>query len=378
MSSYKLRLIQIILLLLVLFGQTVVRAVPKVELRYFYSPNCRYCQEIKEDYLPQIQKYYGEQITVSYFDITLVENFQTLLAVEKNLNRAINKTPPLIIIGQDALEGSQIIKRDLKRIIHKHLQLNERLVKPVKNDPKLLWHQFQNLTFLTILGAGLLDGINPCAFTTIIFLLSYLSFVGRKGKELLWTGVIFTIGVFAAYLLIGFGLLETLRNFRMIPFIGKILNWGMAGFALFLGGNHFCDYILIKQGKIREIKLQLGTFWKQKIHEVIRKQSKYPALTAAGFVLGFLVAVLEFPCTGQVYFPVVFMIQHVNPARALAVIYLVMYNIMFIIPLLVVFGLAYQGLTSEKLSRVMLNHAAGVKLFTAILFLGMAWLLIWL
>jgi cytochrome c biogenesis protein CcdA len=59
--------------------------------------------------------------------------------------------------------------------------------------------------WLAVVLAGLVDGLNPCAFATIIFFVSYLSLSGKKGKEILITGASFTVGVFIAYLLVVLG-----------------------------------------------------------------------------------------------------------------------------------------------------------------------------
>lgn len=369
----------ICLLLCFLISQSLGFASPKVQIQYFYSPYCHLCQTIKENFLPKLLSQYDEEVTVTYYDVTTVEDFQTLLTLEKSLGRTINKTPPLMIIGTDTLEGNQAIQKNLQKTIEKHLQLADLKISPGKLEPKnpqLLWEAFQNLTLLTVVGAGLLDGINPCAFTTIIFLLSYLSFLGKKGKELLITGMLFTVGVFVAYVLIGFGLLEIFKGFELISLWGRVFKWIMVTLAVIFGLLNLYDFFLIRQGKIQETKLQLSLFWKKKIHEAIRTQSKKSVYAVTGFGLGFMVALFEFPCTGQVYFPVVFMLQQVHQARNLALSYLLIYNLMFILPLIVVFGLAYKGLSSERLSQVMLKHASWVKLGTAVLFLGMAGVLV--
>lgn len=39
------------------------------------------------------------------------------------------------------------------------------------------------LSFIAVLAAGLLDGINPCVFTTLLFLISSLAMAGKKKKK---------------------------------------------------------------------------------------------------------------------------------------------------------------------------------------------------
>ena len=65
--------------------------------------------------------------------------------------------------------------------------------------------RFKQFSLWGVLIAGLIDGLNPCAFATIVFLVSYLSFLGKQSKEILTYGIIFTLGVFIAYIIAGWG-----------------------------------------------------------------------------------------------------------------------------------------------------------------------------
>jgi hypothetical protein len=76
-------------------------------------------------------------------------------------------------------------------------------------------------------------------------------------------------------------------------------------------------------------------------------------------------------CTGQLYLPTIGYIMTIPKLRAYAFLNLVLYNIMFIIPLAGIFVAAYFGVTSEKMAIVTKEHTGTVKLLTAILFIGL-------
>ncbi|NWF93269.1 MAG: hypothetical protein HXY46_10150, partial [Syntrophaceae bacterium] len=61
--------------------------------------------------------------------------------------------------------------------------------------------------------------------------------------------------------------------------------------------------------------------------------------------------------------------------RKNAIFNLILYNIMYIVPLVGIFVLTFFGVTSEKLAFVTKKHTGMVKLLTAILFLALAGLL---
>jgi len=95
----------------------------------------------------------------------------------------------------------------------------------------------------------------------------------------------------------------------------------------------------------------------------------------SAFLLGFGVSLVELACTGQVYLPTIIFMLGVPQMRLRAGLTLVIYNLMFIAPLIVVFLLVYFGTTSQQLGVWLQKRTAAVKLGTAVLFLLLAaWL----
>ena len=121
-----------------------------------------------------------------------------------------------------------------------------------------------------------------------------------------------------------------------------------------------------------KMKLQLPMALKKKIHGIIRIQTRSPKAGFLGtFALGFIIAATEVVCTGQVYLPTIGYIMTVPELRVSAFLNLVLYNVMFIIPLVGVFVAAFFGVTSESMALVTKKRTGTVKLLTAILFIGL-------
>jgi cytochrome c biogenesis protein CcdA len=131
------------------------------------------------------------------------------------------------------------------------------------------------------------------------------------------------------------------------------------------------DYALIRTGRSREILLQLPERFKQRIHRDIRERTRAAGLAASSLALGFLVSVFELACTGQVYFPTLVYLVRVRPGAG-SFLLLLLYNLGFILPLAVVFSLAWWGVASQRLASFARRSLAGVKLTLAALFLGLA------
>ena len=56
---------------------------------------------------------------------------------------------------------------------------------------------------LTLIGAGLFDGFNPCAFATVILFVSMLAAAGRDRRTILAIGISFIVAVFVTYYALG-------------------------------------------------------------------------------------------------------------------------------------------------------------------------------
>ena len=222
-----------------------------------------------------------------------------------------------------------------------------------------------------ILLAGLVDGINPCAFTTLIFLLASLALAGRGRREVLLIGALFTLAVFLTYLGMGLGLFAALRAASAAPVVSLVLRWVLVLVLAVFAGLSVYDFTLIRAGRSSEMLLHLPSALKRRIHTSIRGTMRTTALAGSSLVLGFLVSIFEFACTGQVYLPMLGVLARLHrQADALAL--LALYNLCFIAPLLVVFGASYLGVSSGRITTLFQAHMGKVKLGLAAVFIGLA------
>jgi len=211
--------------------------------------------------LPVLRQKYGPKLEIKELEISSLPNFELLLKLEGQAGRSIDKTPPLIFIGQDILEGALAIREDLDGLIGKYQarggsdfpDMNLSSVSKVGSS-----NEFRKISLAALIAGALVDGLNPCAFTTLIFLISYLAFIGRKGRQLLISGLLFSLGVFIAYFLAGVGIIETLKQLQAFQFINNALHWIVFGMAVLLGSLNFYDYFALKSGRLDRVKLGLG------------------------------------------------------------------------------------------------------------------------
>jgi hypothetical protein len=137
------------------------------------------------------------------------------------------------------------------------------------------------------------------------------------------------------------------------------------------------DYLKARRGQIEDMALVMPEVLRRRVHGVIRHASTARAFVLVALPTGAAISFLELACTGQVYLPTIIFVMSVPQLQARAVLFLLLYNLMFILPLVVVFGLTYWGTTSLQLGLFLRRHVAKVKLGTALLFAALAaWLIV--
>jgi len=381
MRNKYLFLFALLVLCVSLFGTSPAYAEDRtIEIKLFQSPHCKACIRVKQEYLPVIISKYRDKINIEYFDVTQPESLKIYAALEKALGKDLKI--PLVLIGANILMGVDDIVSNLEPIIKKYIASG--VPAAVKFDLRKtdLLQRFRKFSYLTIIASGLIDGINPCAFTVLIFFISFLTLMGYKHRALLAVGLTFIFAVFLTYLAIGLGLFRGLYELGRFYSILKILYYLTAMICLalaFLNLRDFIQYLKTKSADSFKVKLPKAV--RQKINSLIslfyRPESKAApkskaALIVGTFIVGFLVSLLEAVCTGQVYLPVIVFILKEPALRIKAITYLLIYNLMFIVPLLAILAVGVMGMSSKKLEEFFRKKVALVKLFMFSLFLGLA------
>lgn len=356
----------------------------------FYSPSCQKCIEVKFEIMPDIEKEFKAKINIEYRDITDIENYKLLLSLQEKYNWKLKYVLPVFYLQGHFLNGQEGIKKRIAEFVTKSLDIAAK--EKTLGLPSIdLTSHFKTFKPLTVISAGLIDGINPCAFTVIVFFISFLALQGYRKRDLIIIGLVFVFAVFLTYLLIGIGLFGFLYRLRSFWKIAKIFNFSIGIFSIILGILALYDFFKFKKtGKTEGLVLQLPTAIKNRIHSVIGlhyRKTKGPQgqlvlrkhtlrLVLGALITGFLVSILEVVCTGQTYLPTITFILKTTLLKIQALGYLLIYNLMFIAPLLIIFFFALLGVTSEQFSNFLKRHLLTIKILMAILFFGLGIFLI--
>lgn len=345
---------------------------------YVFSYDCSYCKRLLRHDLPSLARTNGVVFDVWYFDLAQEGAYDLFLNAGAEFGRQ-GSDIPAVFVGSAVLGGENEISGQLPGEIQEFVNNPDRYlgarIDPFReiHDTTTLGEQsFNALTFGLVLGAGLLDGVNPCAFTTIIFLISYLSLVGASRRRMLVTGAAFTLAVFLTYFLMGLMFFQLASVLLKNTTVALVVNLVLLALVVVLSVLSFVDFMKARGGKNTDILLQLPDAIKRRIRGRIRTFARNTvAVTGTAFVLGVVISGMELTCTGQVYVPIVTMISEPQH-RVAAVFYLIGYNVAFIAPLVAVFLFATFGMTSKRIEAFFKQHVATVKLGFSGLFAVMA------
>jgi cytochrome c biogenesis protein CcdA len=210
-----------------------------------------------------------------------------------------------------------------------------------------------------VVGAALIDGINPCAFGVLIFMLAYLAKTARK--KMLSNGLIYIFFVFLTYLICGLILLPIIRKLAGFSVISYYVIAGIVGLAGLLEIKDFYWY-----GK--GISLSIFPSEAERIKKYVKHVGEKWYTSA---FLGVFVALVELPCTGAVYLAVLALMS-LSGLTMSNFSFLVIYNLIFVVPLVIILFMVCKGIHWKKFESWRQKHKGIMRLFTGVLLLVLA------
>ena len=215
----------------------------------------------------------------------------------------------------------------------------------------------EQLTLGIVIAAALADSINPCVFGVLIFLLAYMVTVFKNKLKMLLAGLIYTTVVYVTYLLIGIGIFAFTQSTGVV----KPFYWVAGSIAIIAGILEVKDYFWYGRG----FSLQMipgGAEKIKKLSKIMKElETDHPFLSlGVAALLGFVVVLFEFPCTGAPYLAILALLSAGDYSSGIPM--LLLYNLIFILPLFVIIALVYLGHTSHKLEKWRKEHRGLMRL----------------
>lgn len=348
------------------------------QVTFFGSATCGECMQIREKLLKPLRDKYPSRLILNLYDTDSDSGLTKLIALEKAHDVTCNAAQ-MLFLPDTFLCGAAAIMQQGRTMVEERMSRDTiPMARTVTPDSVNLTHVLQSKAvnwgfFLGTLAAGIADGVNPCAIATMIFLISFMATRKRSRGQILLIGLTYSTTVFLTYLAMGLGLKGILEQIKGYYLISSLIRWGAFGLALTVAVLSFKDaFVYHRSGKTEKITLQLPKTIKLRIHKIISGNLSGSSLVIGSIITGFLVTLLEAICTGQMYIPyIVAMTQH-SSVRLTGYLYLIFYNFLFVLPLLIVMVLAYFGLKWNILAKQTQQNMVPIKIVLGVIMLALA------
>ena len=325
----------------------------------FYGTGCPHCGEVL-NYFQEENLYsrYPVEKKEIYFDrdnAILYTELLDKLGVSKN-----NRGVPTVIIGDKVMVGDRPIIQGFIAEADKFLENGneEKLIdnEAIEKEEKV---QSLDLTLAAVVGASIVDAINPCAFAVLIILMAAVLATG-EGRKALKTGIAFATSIFISYFLMGLGLYKaigaTAVGASLLMF--KIVGW----LSIIVGLLNLKDYFWYGKTLVVEVPMS----WRPKLQSLLKSVTS----PLGAFGVGFIVSLILLPCTSGPYIVILGMLAN-KETVLIAVSYLVLYNLIFILPMILISYAVYRGYDPAKAEEIRQKHIKTLHLVAGLIMLAM-------
>lgn len=229
------------------------------------------------------------------------------------------------------------------------------LLKYIPGVSAFIWNMSNGGLWLLplVLVSSLLDSVHPCSFSILLITIAFLFGMQMTRDKILKIGGIYIAGIFSAYFLIGLGILKVLHLFSVPHFMGKL----GATLLIVFGIINLINYFFPKF----PIKLKLPSSAHTRMALLMEKSSM-----PAAFGLGLLVGICQFPCMGGPYLMVIGLL-HDQVTYFSGFGYLVLYNLILIIPLVAVLWISADKIIVSRMGEWKKNNVRSVHFWAGLI-----------
>ncbi len=305
---------------------------------FFYGQGCPHCASV-EPFLDKMKHKYPLQLHA--FDIY---NDRSSLSAFSDYCDLYSlplegRGVPAIFVSDTYFVGDSPILNGFEEAVKKALMKDSSTDRAVDVDVTESSNQevvsaASSFSMITLTIAALIDSVSPCSIAILVFLIGARVLVADRRKRALRVGLAFCLSVFIAYFLFGLGLF----TFVQVSGFSSIFSL-LVGLAAVLAGVFYLKDVFWygDRGSVMEVPRSLKP--------LLMKMLKGVTSPFGAFVIGFVVACFELPCTGGPYLFILGQLAD-NSTRLQAIPLLLYYNFVFVLPLIMTSLLLYFNILS--------------------------------
>ena len=217
-------------------------------------------------------------------------------------------------------------------------------------------------TLMTVIMAAAIDSINPCAIGVLILMISVMIGAKQSARRMVLLGSLYIFSVLMVYLLAGLGLLYF---FSTIPlWLTEYLSISIGILIIFAGILEIKDFFWYG----RWFSLTIPRKFVQRIHLLTNRTTILGVM-----LLGAFVSAVELPCTGAPYLAIITLLSQYFDATAFLL--LILYNLIFVAPLILILLLVAGGMKLHKIKSWKHKTKSYLRLLMGLLLVWLGWLL---
>jgi cytochrome c biogenesis protein CcdA/glutaredoxin len=330
----------------------------QADIVFFYGSGCPHCAKMRE-FLQAFQEKHP-QLRVREYEVYFSSENARLFERMAAAYRTQIKGVPTTFLGNNVIVGfSDEMRPQIEQQISQCIE--QHCASPLERLPAVA--RARPLTLTAVLLGAAVDAINPCEFAVLIILITAVLSAGGR-KRALGAGLAFSASIFISYYLMGIGLysaVEAAGITRGIYIVVSVL-------AIMTGLFNLKDYFWYGKWFVMEVPLS----WRPKLRQIVQGVTSVPG----AFLIGFAVSVFLLPCTSGPYIVILGLLAETE-TRTGAMLWLLLYNMVFITPMVGITLALYFGLTTvEKAEEWRTKHLETLHLVagTIILLLGLGML----
>lgn len=214
--------------------------------------------------------------------------------------------------------------------------------------------------FAIMLPAAISDSINPCEFAVIILLLWTILIRTQSRKRVIMTWLAFSLAIFISYFLLWIGLWKifaSTANTNVVKIIA-----GSLGILVWLA--NLKDVFRYGKWFVMEVPFSRRTKLKALIQDITSP--------IGAFCIGIVVSLFLLPCTSWPYITILSYLSAEQIDKFWWIIYLLVYNVFFIVPMVVItFLVSLWKAKTEHLSNMKDKYNRHIHLIVWLLMLGL-------
>jgi len=337
---------------------------------YFYAKTCSHCYRVNQYFSNNgiYDKYDIQKIDVSSPEkFNYLKQFFDVFGVKDE-----KRGYPVVFFDAKIIIGDQPI---IDKFIEEINSVDAAVFPTPESIKKILGEQSQKkedvqnekerqltVTIPVLLGAALVDAINPCAFAVLILLVATI--IGAQGrKRALFAGLLFSLSVFISYFAMGFGLYSAITTFNL-PRIFSIV---VGIIAIIVGLANLKDFFWYGKFFVMEVPMS----WRPKLQTLLKGITS----PAGAFGVGFLVSLFLLPCTSGPYLVILGLLAEKTELTK-TIFLLLLYNLVFVLPMVIITIAMFLGVRAKKLEEFRQRNIKVLHLIAGaiMLFIGM-WLI---